>query len=246
PSTRPNSTASTTPNTCRCCGKCRECAGYSATGWKRPTTRRCRNTSRSTRSTRLRSSTARPGRRRGNGAIGRPRSARTPPSVTTATSRRSRSSKPEQALFSPSRERAFLCGDPLDRVVAFDGDPVARAGVWPVVPHRVVLDAAVVPERDRVLLPAEAALEQWVGHVLEQVSQDAVALVARNAVDIPGEALVDVERLAAGHRMGAHHRVVGMGVALLVLDPVIGVLAAIVLAVVPRCQPVEVGLHPVR
>src|SRR5260370_25106942 len=45
-----------------------------------------------------------------------------------------------------------------NRPVALDGDPVARAGVRPVIPHRVVLAAAVVPERDRVFLPAEAAL----------------------------------------------------------------------------------------
>src|SRR5260370_35398441 len=133
-----------------------------------------------------------------------------------------------------------------NRAVALDGDPVARAGVRPIIPHRVVLDAAVVPERDRVRLPAEAALEQRVGHVLVEIAQDAVALVARDAVDVAGEALVDVERLPAGDRMGADHRVVGERVALLVLDAVIGVLAAVVLAVVPCRQPVEIGLHPLR
>src|SRR5207253_4177643 len=50
----------------------------------------------------------------------------------------------------------------------------------------------------------------------------------------------------AGHRVDAHNRVVGIGIALLVLDPEIGVLAAVMLAVVPGCQPVEVGLHAVR
>src|SRR5712691_11690917 len=133
-----------------------------------------------------------------------------------------------------------------NRAVALDGDPVARAGVRPIIPHRVVLDAAVVPEGDRVLAPAEAALEQRVGHVLVEVAQDAVALVARDAVDVAGEALVDVERFLAGHRVGAHDRVVGIGVALLVFDPEIGVLAAIMLAVVPRGQPVEIELHAVR
>src|SRR5688500_471864 len=67
---------------------------------------------------------------------------------------------------------AFLCcrqerqrGDAApnsDRPVALHGHPEAGAGVRPVVPHRAVLCAAVVPERDRVLAPAEAALKQRV------------------------------------------------------------------------------------
>src|SRR6266704_39788 len=104
----------------------------------------------------------------------------------------------------------------LHRPVALYGDAVAGAGVRPIVPHRVVLDAAVVPERDRVLAPAEAALEQRVGHVLVEIAQDAVALVARDAVDVAGEALVDVERPAPGHRMGTDDRVVSKGIARLV------------------------------
>src|SRR5262245_19899809 len=92
----------------------------------------------------------------------------------------------------------------LDWAVALDGDPVAGAGVRPVIPHRVVLDAAIVPERDRVLLPAEAALEQRVGHVLVEIAQDAATLVTRDVVDVAGKTLVDVERLPAGHRVGSH------------------------------------------
>src|SRR6202008_4541406 len=103
-----------------------------------------------------------------------------------------------------------------ERLITRDRHPISAAGVRPVVPHRVVLDAAVVPEGDRVLLPAEAALEQWVCHVLVQIPQDAVALVARNPVYVAGKTLVDVERLFAGHRVGADDRVVGERVALLV------------------------------
>src|SRR4029077_2759166 len=121
----------------------------------------------------------------------------------------------------------------LNRPISQHRDPVARASVGPVVPHRVVLDAAIVPERDRVLLPAETALKEGARHVLVEIAQDAVAFVARDAVDVAGEALVDVERLAAGHRVGAHDRVVGARVGLLVLDPIIGVLAAVMLAIVP-------------
>src|SRR5205085_4995378 len=154
---------------------------------------------------------------------------------------------PSAARWVPSpavRERGYSSVS-LDRAVAFDGDAVARAGVRPVIPHRVVLDAAIVPEGDRVLAPAETALEQRVGHVLVEVAQDAVALVARNAVDVAGEALVDVERLLAGHRVGAHDRVVGERIARLVGDAEIGVLTAIVLAIVPRRQPFEISFHAV-
>src|SRR5438477_12429222 len=106
-----------------------------------------------------------------------------------------------------------------------------------------MLDAAIVPERDRVLLPAEAALEERVRHVLVQIAQDAVALVARQAVDVARKALVDVERLPAGHWMRTHNGVVGGGIALLVLDAEILVLAAIVLAVMPRGEAFEILLH---
>src|SRR6266566_10079615 len=85
----------------------------------------------------------------------------------------------------------------------------AGAGVRPVVPHRAVLGAAVVPERNRVLGPAEAALEQRIFRVLIEIVQHRIALVARDADDVPREAAVDIERLLAGHGMGANHRMLG-------------------------------------
>ena len=48
---------------------------------------------------------------------------------------------------------------PSDGALALDGDARAGARVRPVIPHRAVLGAAIVPEGDRVLGPAEAALE---------------------------------------------------------------------------------------
>src|SRR5229473_4080235 len=119
----------------------------------------------------------------------------------------------------------------LHRPVALHGHPVSGACMRPIVPHRMVLDAAIVPEGDRVLAPAEAALEQRIGHVLVKITQHAVALVAWNAENAPGKALVDVKRLLAGHRMRPHNRVLGAGVARLVGDPIICVLAAIMLAI---------------
>ena len=65
----------------------------------------------------------------------------------------------------------------------------------PVVPHRPVLRAAIVPEGDRVLGPAEAALEQRIFCVLVEIAQDRVALVARNADDVRREAAIDVKCL---------------------------------------------------
>src|SRR5256714_12794299 len=95
---------------------------------------------------------------------------------------------------------------PLHRPLALYRHAIARARVRPVVPHRAMLRAAIVPERDRVLAPAEAALEQRVLAVLIEIRENRVALVARNADDVRGEAAIDVERLAVRHRMRAHHR----------------------------------------
>src|SRR5438034_9640660 len=81
------------------------------------------------------------------------------------------------------------------RPFALHGDAGAGAGVRPVVPHRAVLGAAVVPERDGVLAPAEAALEQRILRVLVEIGQHGVTLVAGDADDEAGEAAVDIERL---------------------------------------------------
>src|ERR1700733_15537488 len=75
---------------------------------------------------------------------------------------------------------------PSHRPLALDRDAGAGAGVRPVIPHRAVLGAAVVPERDGVLGPAEAALEQRVFAMLVEIGQHRVALVARDAVDVAG------------------------------------------------------------
>src|SRR3982074_553452 len=109
------------------------------------------------------------------------------------------------------------------RPLALHGPPGPGAGVRPVIPHRAVLGAAVVPERDRVLGPAEAALEQRVFRVLVKIAQHRVALVAGNAYQETGKAAIDVERLPSGHGMGAHHRVFGALILRPVGDAVIGV-----------------------
>ena len=95
----------------------------------------------------------------------------------------------------------------LHRPVAFDGDPVARAGVRPVVPHGAVLGAAVVPERDRPGPPAEPAGELRPRLVAEEIVEQRRALLLRHAVEAHGMADVDVERLPSRLGMDADDRV---------------------------------------
>src|SRR5215470_4986051 len=69
--------------------------------------------------------------------------------------------------------------------IAFDRHPTAGSRLRVVVPQRLMLEAAVVPEGDRMRLPAEPALEF-----------------------LPGaEFAVDIECFALGHWMRAHDRV---------------------------------------
>src|SRR5258705_6463727 len=121
----------------------------------------------------------------------------------------------------------------LHRPLPLHRHPRAGARVRPVVPHRAMLGAAVVPERDGIFRPAEAALEQRVFRVLVEIGQHGVTLVAGNADDKAGEATVDVERLLAGHRMGAHHRMFRarifrtVGHAVIDVEPAKGLLAVV-------------------
>src|SRR5437868_8340602 len=122
----------------------------------------------------------------------------------------------------------------------------AGAGVRPVIPHRAVLGAAVVPEGDRVFAPAEAALEQWIFRVLVEIGENSIALVLGDADDVTRKAAVDIERLLARHRMDADHRMLGARIGGLIGDAVIGVEPAVDgFAVVQRGEPVEISLHPV-
>src|SRR2546422_9384772 len=86
--------------------------------------------------------------------------------------------------------------------------PVAPLRI--VVPHRVVLDAAVVPERDRAHLPPEAALELRRLDVAIEELQERVALGLRELDDPGGEPRVNVERLASRHGMRAHDGMLGL------------------------------------
>src|SRR5260370_29587837 len=84
-------------------------------------------------------------------------------------------------------------GDPSHRPFALHRHPRAGAGVRPVVPHRAVLGAAIVPEGDSVFGPAEAALEQRIFRVLVEIVQYRVAFVAGDADDVAGESPIEGE-----------------------------------------------------
>src|SRR6516165_9415413 len=70
-----------------------------------------------------------------------------------------------------------------------------------------MLDAAVVPEGDRMRLPAEPDLEFLSRAVLAQIVQDCTALLWCKPIDMGGEVAIDEQRLALRHRMRAHDRV---------------------------------------
>ena len=109
------------------------------------------------------------------------------------------------------RTKLFICtlSAGNHRVGAFGLDAEARPDVRVVVPQRAVVRAPVVPERDRMGLPAEAHLEIRVIAVLIQIGQDGVALVPRHAAQPRGEGGVDVDQLAARHRVLGDDRLLG-------------------------------------
>src|SRR5215470_815651 len=90
------------------------------------------------------------------------------------------------------------------RPIAFDRHATARARLRVIVPECLVLDAAVVPEGDRMTLPGEPHLKFLTRAVLAQKLEERSALVPRQPIDMSGEVAVDEQRLAPGHRVGAN------------------------------------------
>src|SRR5262244_3360531 len=130
-------------------------------------------------------------------------------------------------------------------LVAPDRHAMSVPTLREVVPHGVVLDAAVVPEGDGALLPAEAALKLRRLHVAEEELEHGVALRPLELDDARGEATVHEEGLAAGDGMGADGRVLRLGKdAALVLHAVAA--AVHVLALVKRGAVLEEALHRLR
>src|SRR5262249_16906028 len=82
------------------------------------------------------------------------------------------------------------------RVAAPDLHPVPGTHVRIIGPDREVLRAAVVPESDRVLLPAKTALEVRFLEVAVEERKQRGALEGRQLVDVRREAAVHVQQLA--------------------------------------------------
>src|SRR5712664_2090123 len=122
----------------------------------------------------------------------------------------------EDYEHSPERPGAAVTGarrsrsGPVERPVALHGHAMAVPPLREVVPHRVVLGAAVVPERHRVDLPPEAALELGGLDVLVEEREHRRALAAGELDDPGGEGPVDEEGLAPRDRVGAHDRMLGL------------------------------------
>src|SRR6266581_8910478 len=111
----------------------------------------------------------------------------------------------------------------LRRLAAGQGDAMHYAPMAVVVVDGIVLAAAVVPERERAGAPLEAAGEFRLHLVAEQELQQRRALFLGHAGKARGVRGVDIQRLAPGLRMRAHHgvlREVVLAFAALFLDTV--------------------------
>jgi hypothetical protein len=91
-------------------------------------------------------------------------------------------------------------------LVALHGHPLAAARGGEVIKHRVVLNAAVVSEGDRVLAPSEPAAELWPLNMLEQEIEDRLADIRLEFLDVGGEACIHIESGPSGFRMSSQHR----------------------------------------
>src|SRR4051812_17353215 len=117
------------------------------------------------------------------------------------------------AAFTSSSSRKLTMASPTvmlsrdRRGAAVELYAEARTHVRPVIPDRLVLRAAVVPEGDRMGGPAESASPLLLVAVLVEVLEDGVAFLARDLVDVRGEVGVDVDDFAAGDRVADDHGV---------------------------------------
>src|SRR5438067_5558510 len=102
-----------------------------------------------------------------------------------------------------------------ERPVAVDRDAVHQPALTVIIVERVVLDAAIVPERHRPLLPAEAAGEFRLYRVFPQEIEQRAAFLNRHVLEADGEVAVDVEAFSAGLGMRAHHPVLRLAVRIL-------------------------------
>ena len=111
-----------------------------------------------------------------------------------------------------------------------------------------MLNAAIIPEGDAVRLPAEAGLKDRFSKMLVQKRQDVVTLIPRNLIDMRREYGIHKDAFATRDGVGADDRVHRTGIDRPgIIDALVAVAAAPdALAVVGRCQAVEISFHPIR
>src|ERR1700749_1178763 len=97
----------------------------------------------------------------------------------------------------------------IERLVALYRDAPARARLRVIIPHRDVLHAAIVPERNRVRLPPEPHLPMRARAVLIKEVEDSLALAFRHVLDRMREHRIDEDRLPSRDGMSADHRMLG-------------------------------------
>src|SRR4029079_7283807 len=118
--------------------------------------------------------------------------------------------------------------------------------MWPVIPHRPVLRAAIIPEGDRIFGPAKPALKKWVLGVLIEIGQNGIALIARNSDNVVCESTIDVQRLLSRYRMRSYNRVFSPRIGWLVGNACVCVKAAIDrLSIMHGGKQVQIVFHPV-
>ena len=87
------------------------------------------------------------------------------------------------------------------RLATFDLHAVSRSDIRPVIPNRLVMRAAIVPERDRVAAPAEAAGPFRFITVIDKELQDAITLEAGKFIYVGREISIDIYDFASRNRM---------------------------------------------
>src|SRR5689334_12581349 len=100
---------------------------------------------------------------------------------------------------------SFMSPPPLlPRPLARQRNTLHDAAIAVVIVHRIVLRAAIVPERERAHLPREATGELGAHLVLKQVIKDRRAFLLRHAAKARGVCKIYIQRLAPRLGMRAH------------------------------------------
>src|SRR5215467_1327400 len=95
-----------------------------------------------------------------------------------------------------------------ERRITRDGDPMHTPTLARIIVERAMLGAAVVPDRQRTNLPAESAGKLWLNGMRHQKIENRPCLAALEPFERL-RVIADVERFAAGLRMGPHKRMRG-------------------------------------